>query len=763
MQLREDKVKRLIIYFFYDRDGIVDDYILYMLKDLMKNCSDLCFVANGKLTRESRQKVSEYTDTIIARENKGFDVWAYKEGLTYYGWDKLSEYDELVMMNFTIMGPVYPMHEMFSKMDEKDLDFWGITKFHEYTEGDPFGNIECGYIPTHIQSHFIAVRSSMLNSYEFHYYWDNMSEIKSYQDAVGKHEAIFTKYFEDKGYAWDVYADAGETYSNNPVIFASRKMVEEKRCPIFKRRSFMQPYDTVLHDTTGEVTLELMDFLKNETDYPVDLIYQNILRLENQADIKNNAQLNYILSSTNGDDISDILSKKKIALVIHFYYPDLAEYCLHYAESMPKEADIYITTDSDEKQAIIEKVFSALPNKVTILRSENRGRDIGPFLIEMKDIIGQYDYVCRIHDKKTKQVMPESAGASFSYHCFENVLCTKEYVENIIRTFDNHPRLGMLTPPPPSHGDYYFTLGYSWGLNFDVTKKLAEKLGLTVSMTEEKDPVASLGTLFWFRPKAMMRLFNAGWKYEDFPEEPIKDDGTLVHAIERIFNFVVQQEGYYPAWVLSDKGAAIELTNLSYMLGRINKEIIVDGPGIKDFIGTMQNLRECFGTWNQLKPQAGNNDNIMFSKIYLRNGDEPFNEGKMVPAMNSHKDKSEFIFEALPGFGEITEVRFDPGEACATTIKDISFEISLATGETLNLSVDDIEHDGYYYQGRIIYLANDPKVFIKFERPSVIRKIKVTGNIVPYISRSDGEMMRDRLNQQDAELEKSVKHSFLKH
>ncbi len=38
--------------------------------------------------------------------------------------EKLVKFDEMIMMNFTIMGPVYPLNEMFECMDAKDLDFW---------------------------------------------------------------------------------------------------------------------------------------------------------------------------------------------------------------------------------------------------------------------------------------------------------------------------------------------------------------------------------------------------------------------------------------------------------------------------------------------------------------------------------------------------------------------------------------------------------------------------------------------------------------
>ena len=42
-----------------------------------------------------------------------------------------------------------------------------------------------------------------------------MGEINDYRDAVGKHEAMFTKRFSEMGFKWDVYADMGEEYNNH--------------------------------------------------------------------------------------------------------------------------------------------------------------------------------------------------------------------------------------------------------------------------------------------------------------------------------------------------------------------------------------------------------------------------------------------------------------------------------------------------------------------------------------------------------------------
>ena len=71
-------MKRLGIFFFYEKNGVVDEFILYYLADLVKNLSELVVVCNGKLSEQGDAAFRQFTDRIIVRENKGLDVWAYK-------------------------------------------------------------------------------------------------------------------------------------------------------------------------------------------------------------------------------------------------------------------------------------------------------------------------------------------------------------------------------------------------------------------------------------------------------------------------------------------------------------------------------------------------------------------------------------------------------------------------------------------------------------------------------------------------------------
>lgn len=564
-----NSIKRLGIFFFFDEDGIVDKYVTHLLSDMRKHVTELLVVCNGKLTSEGRKQFDLFADQLIVRENKGFDVWAYKEGMNYYGWNKIAKFDEVVLFNATIFGPIDSFKEMFDNMNQRDLDFWGITLHHKLSY-DPFGTIKYGYIPKHLQSHFIVIRKPMLGSYEFQKYWDNMVQINSYNESVGIHESIFTKEFEDKGFKWAAYVDTEdmEELTYYPLVLTPLELIKKYKCPIIKRRNFFQEYDFVLDNQLGEATLEMFEYLQKNTNYDVDMIWENLLRSYHQSDIKKALQLNYILPT----DLSKSISKGiKVALILHIYFEDLIDETYRYAQSAEHVADIYVTTDTLEKKKKIEEKFRSLKcNKLEIIIIENRGRDVSSLLVGSKSFVMDYDYVCFAHDKKTGQVSPATIGQSFAYKCFENILHNKELVNNIIATFEENPRLGLLTPPPPNHADFYPTIGFEWGYNYHLMEQLVEKLDLKVPMSFYKEPIAPLGTMFWFRTKAMKALFDVDWEYKDFPKEPNNTDGTILHAIERIYPFVVQHHRFYPAWVLSDRFAKIELTNLNYMLRKIN-------------------------------------------------------------------------------------------------------------------------------------------------------------------------------------------------
>ena len=602
-------IKRLVIYFFYDKDGIVDRYVPYMLEDMKKNCSELFVVCNGKLTVEGRAVLEAITPNVYVRENKGFDVWAYKAAMEQYGWKKLEKFDEVVLMNFTFYGPLYPFSEVFSEMNERDLDFWGLTK-HYKIDFDPFGTTGLGYVPEHIQSSFICIRNKMLSSREFHNYWDNMGEIRDYRDAVGKHEAVFTKKFNDYGYVSDVYVqtDDLEGFSRYPLMFEAKEMIQNRKCPIFKKKMFTNEYYEYIDVSTGEAAVETYRYICENFDYDMDMFWENLLRTSNMADIKDRMHLNYPLSMTDCCDW-DAYKTIKTALFMHLYFDDKIEESIHYADSMPVNSDIYFTVCNDKMEKLVTEAAKKLaPRKVKIVRIENRGRDVSSLLIGAAPYVDQYELACFAHDKKTTQVKPFSSGQSFAYRCLENVLGSKAYVRNVIAKFKSEPRMGILMPPPPYHGWFYDGIGNEWTTNFDNAVKLAEELNIRVDLNREKEPISPLGTMFWFRTKALKPLFDKKWKYEDFPKEPNACDGTILHAIERIYGPCAQSQGYYGAWGMTDQYTSIELTNYHFMARETLKAL----HGTVGFYGGLLGM-------NQHIWQHGLTQNVSSGRIAVKN------------------------------------------------------------------------------------------------------------------------------------------------
>ena len=94
----------------------------------------------------------------------------------------------------------------------------------------------------------------------------------------------------------------------------------------------------------------------------------------------------------------------KIAVQVHLFYLDLIKDIVNKTNNIPVKFDLYITIIYPQKYDQIKnyiKQFSKA-NFFEILIVENKGRDILPFLIQIKSRYRFYKYLCHIHSKKSK-------------------------------------------------------------------------------------------------------------------------------------------------------------------------------------------------------------------------------------------------------------------------------------------------------------------------------------------------------------------------
>ena len=491
MRLNEKgNITRLGIFFFYDNDGIVDDYVMYMLEDMVLNTTHNIVVCNGKLTEEGKKRFETLPNTdILVRENKGFDVWAYKSALEYYGWDVLDTYDEIFMYNFTIMGPIGHFSTMFQEMDQRDLDFWGIT-IHNGAPFDPWGNMEDGTIPIHIQSHFIAVRNEMIRSEKFHKYWDERPMINRYEDAVGLHEAIFTGIFEKAGYKWDVYVDTEDLVEQTfyPLFNMPVDLIKNRNCPIFKRKLFINDLTGTIQENANLPARELFDYLDKETDYNTDMIIEHLLRSANLRDLMNGLNLNYILEDIPSE--KKVNRKNKCGIFIstigwenHFY-----EYC-ELLKNVPDDVDVYLAVEENNKHYEEGKI------QICCI-----GKDAEKFelLAYFEDKVKAYDVVCLI-DSYDEDTFAAYNVLSAKELLYREMLESKGYIERVLLLFEENQRLGVLIPNAPVHGEYRSLWEQDWKRSYKQVKELVNKYQLAVDVRKEKESPVAMGNCCWVR------------------------------------------------------------------------------------------------------------------------------------------------------------------------------------------------------------------------------------------------------------------------
>lgn len=243
------------------------------------------------------------------------------------------------------------------------------------------------------------------------------------------------------------------------------------------------------------------------------------------------------------DYVPVVSGKCKLGLHIHLFHIDLMWEFISYAKNLPRGSEVFITTPYEEQVRCIQEAFgAALPAlKVTVIHSGNRGRDVGPWLVETYAHYSRFDYFCHVHSKKS--VHTGEVGASWRRYLLDNLLTAKA-LERIVGAFEGDAKLGVIAPSSYAPILSAFFVDGPWGSNKENIEALMKRItGQEYSMVPS-DLVFSSGTMFWFRPAALKSLYDLKLQYEDFPAEPTGLDGTLAHAIERAIGCVCEQAGY---------------------------------------------------------------------------------------------------------------------------------------------------------------------------------------------------------------------------
>ena len=206
---------RLALYAHYSKSGGLALYVPFYLRKLRDLGFQICFISNSPIPQPREKELHEICERVIQRDNTGFDFAMWQHALAEY---ELTQFDELLLTNSSIVGPLHPLESLWQHPEASECDFWGLT------DSDMFAD--------HLQSYFIVFRRPVLEHSCFREFWRSVLPFHDKRLIIQSYEIGLTSWLEQHGLRWKAL------FPQEPLLglFLSRRKFAEKLknriCPV---------------------------------------------------------------------------------------------------------------------------------------------------------------------------------------------------------------------------------------------------------------------------------------------------------------------------------------------------------------------------------------------------------------------------------------------------------------------------------------------------------------------------------------------------
>ena len=214
------KAKRLFLFAGYDKDGIIDDALIYYVSALSKH-GDIIVCMDCDCADNETKKLKPYTISIIAKRHGEYDFGSYKRAYQYADEHKLlKNYDVIYLVNDSVFGPLFNILKTLQNMEEKTTDASGLVvskhKTHAYME-----------------SWFVRLNKNIFMNKWFSDFMSSVKHEVTKAKVTIKYEHGLTNVITNNGCSYSgIYTIHGRKTYNKP------KQLFKHGCPFVKKLSF---------------------------------------------------------------------------------------------------------------------------------------------------------------------------------------------------------------------------------------------------------------------------------------------------------------------------------------------------------------------------------------------------------------------------------------------------------------------------------------------------------------------------------------------
>ncbi len=221
----------------------------------------------------------------------------------------------------------------------------------------------------------------------------------------------------------------------------------------------------------------------------------------------------------------------RVALQIHAFYLDEVGAVLDRLMRNRARPDLFVSTAAGQVDAA-RAAFAAYDGPVAAIEPvPNRGRDIAPWLTQFGPRLAEgYDIIGHVHTKKTLDYGARRTIDAWKDFLAENLLGGARggaMLDRILAAMAADPEIALVFPDDPN------VIG--WGSNRAIAETLAARMGIDLLPDQFDFPV---GSMAWMRAGLFRQFVALGLNWGDYPAEPVPHDGTVLHALERLFGVV---------------------------------------------------------------------------------------------------------------------------------------------------------------------------------------------------------------------------------
>ena len=250
-----------------------------------------------------------------------------------------------------------------------------------------------------------------------------------------------------------------------------------------------------------------------------------------------------------------------IAVHLHLYYLDMWPQIKQYLANLD-DYDLFVTMNAENRD-IIEEIKKFHPATAFYV-VENKGYDVGPFIFFLNRIdLNRYDLILKIHTKSNKNDCNTMLNGRYLNRKYwfrllvEALIGTKEIFRQNIKAFQKDAEMGMI-------GSKYCIM--SGKKDTAAMKEKVTEVMSELGFPEGEARTFVAGTMFMVRSELLQKVKDK-YGIDDFAATDNKvKDGTLAHALERVFGYATEAQGYTIRGY--DKNRAFEFYSMLLSLRR---------------------------------------------------------------------------------------------------------------------------------------------------------------------------------------------------